>query len=89
MHEHEYALPVLPEAIHWPMVQARLNLTRVVLTICLLSVLTFVTTSVKSSLAFRDKGNEKHPIPIPYWIPFLGNLIPFLWDPAGFCSWTT
>ena len=48
----------------------------------LIFLLTYLATSLKSKIT---TGGKKPPI-VPYWVPFLGNLIPFVWDPAGFCS---
>lgn len=41
-------------------------------------LLTYLVTSLISSIAIRRKKNGKEPPQMPYWVPFLGNLIPFL-----------
>lgn len=52
-------------------------------------LLTYLVTSLISSIAIRRKKNGKETPQMPYWVPFLGNLIPFLWDPPGFCAGAT
>ncbi|MCJ1391521.1 hypothetical protein MMC18_004385 [Xylographa bjoerkii] len=47
---------------------------------------TYLITSLKSSIALGTKRFSRKPPIMPYWIPFFGNIIPFLWNPASFCS---
>lgn len=50
----------------------------------LLTLATYLTTSLESWIVIQSKKKEKRPPTVPYWIPFVRNLIPFLWDPARF-----
>ena len=59
---------------------------RTATSLCLAFVLTYLATSVKSSMAIRSTRTQKKPPIVPYWLPFFGNLFPFLWDPPAFCS---
>lgn len=52
-------------------------------------ILTYVTTFLRSSIAIRGQKVGRQPPIMPYWIPFLGNLLPYVWDPSGFCTKTT
>ena len=54
------------------------------LTFCI-PVITFLVTSIKSSITIRSSKISEPPI-LPYWIPFVGNLIPFLRDVPGFAA---
>ncbi len=48
--------------------------------------ITYLITSLKSKLAIRGKELGGKPPIMPYWVPFLGNFLPLLWDPCGFFS---
>ena len=48
--------------------------------------ITYLMTSLKSSIAIREKRLWREPPIMPYWIPYLGNLLPLLWDPSEFLS---
>lgn len=54
----------------------------------MLLLLTYLLTSLRSNFALRTKISRKPPI-APYFIPFLGNLLPFILNPAEFCAKTT
>ena len=55
----------------------------------LTSLLTYITTFLRSSIAIKRQKVGREPPIMPYWIPFIGNLIPYVWDPSGFCTKTT
>lgn len=43
--------------------------------------ITYVVTSLQSVLAMNSaKQHGKRPPTVPYWIPFLGNVISFFWN---------
>lgn len=43
--------------------------------------ITYVVTSLQSFLAMNSaKQHGKRPPTVPYWIPFVGNVISFFWD---------
>ena len=52
-------------------------------------LLTYVTTLLRSSIAISRQQVRRQPPIMPYWIPFIGNLISYVWDPSGFCARTT
>ena len=52
-------------------------------------LLTYITTFLRSSISIKRRKVGGQPPIIPYWIPFIGNLIPYIWDPSGFCTKTT
>ena len=56
------------------------------LAIALLFIVTYMATSLKSVIAIRGKKDGREPPIVPYWIPILGNLIPLVWNTAGFTS---
>lgn len=56
------------------------------LLIALTFLLTYTTTLVKSSKLLRSNDRGRKPPIAPYWIPFLGNLLPFVWDPFTYCA---
>ncbi|KAM7212312.1 cytochrome P450 [Rhypophila decipiens] len=47
---------------------------QVVLILLLVPILTYIVTSIRSAIAVYGTGERKPPI-LPYWIPWLGNLI--------------
>ena len=49
-------------------------------------LITYLMTSLKSGIAIRRKKRGAKPPIMPYWIPFLGNMVPLLWDPSEYCS---
>jgi hypothetical protein len=59
------------------------------LSIVLTFLLTYTITLLKSSMGLRSKKHGREPPMVPYWIPFLGNLLPFVWDPFTYCAETT
>jgi ABC-type anion transport system duplicated permease subunit len=59
------------------------------LSVVLTFLLTYTITFLKSSMGLRSKKNGREPPMAPYWIPFLGNLLPFLRDPFTYCAETT
>lgn len=48
------------------------------------TITTFLITSLKSWIAVQSIKQERMPPVVPYWVPFLRNLVPFVWDPARF-----
>lgn len=60
--------------------------TLVFLGILLLFPMTYLTTSFTSTMTVHKKGSAKEPPTVPFWIPVLGNIIPFLMDGAAFAS---
>lgn len=58
------------------------------LSIVLTFLLTYTITFLKSSIGLRSKKHGREPPMAPYWIPFLGNLLPFIWDPFTYCDET-
>lgn len=59
------------------------------LSIVLTFLLTYIITLLKSSMGLRSKKHGREPPLAPYWIPFFGNLLPFIWDPFTYCAETT
>lgn len=59
------------------------------LSVVLTFVLTYMITFIKSSIRLRSKKYGREPPMAPYWIPFLGNLLSFAWDPFTYCVETT
>lgn len=57
--------------------------------IVLIPVLTFILTSLKSAYALRSNKSEQLPPIVPYWLPFLGNVIDFARDAPGFAAQIT
>jgi len=53
-------------------------------------VLPFLLTYILSSIRFmrmrRAKHGSRHPPLIPYWIPFVGHTIPFVFNTPGFMT---
>lgn len=58
------------------------------LAIVLIFLLTYTITLLKSSAALRSSKFGREPPMVPYWIPFLGNLLPFIRDPFSYCEET-
>ena len=56
------------------------------LAIVLTFLLTYTYTHLKSSMGLKSKKDGREPPIVPYWIPFLGNLIPFIRDPFTYCA---
>lgn len=54
--------------------------------IVLTFLFTYTVTLLKSSIAIRSKRNGREPPMVPYWIPFMGNLLPFISDPYKYCT---
>lgn len=53
----------------------------VAIAIAVIHSVTYLTTSMLSALAVRSsKQNGKRPPILPYWIPFIGNLIDYFRD---------
>jgi hypothetical protein len=53
----------------------------IVLAVASTLLMTYLITSVQSAIAWRShKEHGKRPPILPYWIPFVGNLISYLWD---------
>ena len=46
--------------------------------------ITYLISTLRALVSINQAGNGKKPPTIPYWIPYLGNLIPFVRDTAGF-----
>lgn len=59
------------------------------LSIILTFLLTYTVTLLKSKVALRSSKYGREPPIVPYWIPFLGNLLPFVRDPFSYCDETT
>ena len=55
----------------------------------LIPVSTYLVTSLKSAYALRGKKSEQIPPIVPYWIPFLGNVLSFARDAPGFAAQIT
>ncbi|KAI9739478.1 MAG: hypothetical protein M1818_005166 [Claussenomyces sp. TS43310] len=49
-------------------------------------ILTYVFSSLKSLMAIRSRKSGVRPAIVPYWLPFLGNMFAFVWDPPAFAS---
>lgn len=49
----------------------------------------YLITSWRSSQAIRSKSKKREPPIVPYWIPFVGSLVPVVKDSAGFVSQIT
>lgn len=47
-------------------------------------LLTYAITTIKSALLLRSRAAQVRAPAMPYWIPFLGNAIPFASDTVGF-----
>ncbi|KAL2045340.1 hypothetical protein N7G274_002423 [Stereocaulon virgatum] len=58
------------------------------LCIALTFVSTYTITLLKSTIGLRSKKHGREPPIAPYWIPFLGNLLPLIWDPFTHCDET-
>lgn len=52
--------------------------------VILLPGVTYLVSTALALWSINQAGNGKKPPTIPYWIPYLGNLIPFVRDTAGF-----
>ena len=52
----------------------------------LVPVLTYIVTSVKCVLRMRDTSSDRKPPILPYWLPFVGNLIPFALNMPKFAA---
>lgn len=57
--------------------------------IYLLLISNYLITSWRSSQAARSKCSKREPPIVPYWVPFLGSLVPIVRDSAGFVSQIT
>jgi hypothetical protein len=59
-----------------------------VVTLASILLSTYLTTTIQSTMAMWSsrKQGKKPPI-VPYWIPFLGSVIPYLWDGPGLAAW--
>ncbi len=69
---------------------SQINRRKVVgLFIVLAFLLTYTITFMRSIVALRSKKHGREPPMAPYWIPFLGNLLPFIWDPFKYCAEAT
>ena len=51
----------------------------------LIPIHTYIITAIKSTLTVRSAKVSEQPI-MPYFIPFLGNLLPFLFSVSNFAS---
>ena len=58
----------------------------VLMLLLLAFVTTYFATSLKSYMALHNRRAQKIPPIMPYWLPFFGNLLPFLRNPAAYCS---
>ena len=47
-------------------------------------LLTYFSTTLKSSTAIKNSGTAVQPPPVPYWIPLIGNLFPFAFNTEKF-----
>lgn len=45
---------------------------------------TYLSTTLQSRTALISSKDGTNPPLLPYWIPFLGHSIPFLWDTGAF-----
>ena len=49
---------------------------------------TYLATNIQSLLAVQgSKQQRKRPPIVPYWIPFLGSVLSYLWDGPGLAAW--
>lgn len=49
---------------------------------------TYLATTMQSALAMRSsKKQGKRPPIVPYWVPFLGSVVPYLWDGPRLAAW--
>lgn len=68
---------------------ASLNLRSTLFSILLIPLLTYTLTFLKSEYALRKQTSEQVPPIVPYWFPFLGNVIHFARDAPGFAAHIT
>lgn len=58
------------------------------LAIVLIFLLTYTITLLKSRATLQSSKCGREPPMVPYWIPFLGILLPFIRDPFSYCEET-
>ena len=74
---------------HSSIIVALVNWKYAFSSILLIPVFTYVATSLKSAYALRSNKSEQAPPIVPYWIPFLGNVVAFARDAPGFAAQIT
>lgn len=73
------------ESLSFHAVQALGTWQTTAMVLLIVPLLTNVLTTIKSVLALYGTGERKPPI-LPYWLPLIGNLIPFARDTPKLAS---
>jgi len=57
------------------------------ITTALVLLLTYLLTSIRYLWLISWNGKRQYPPTLPYWIPFLGHTLPFVFNTGGFIKY--